>query len=882
MVDHAEGSGTVALRVNGDEVTLEERGDPSLLLALRGQLGLHGVRPGCAIGECGACTVLIDGVAQRACQRTVGDVAGTSILTPEGLDGHAGLADVRSAFLERQAAQCGYCVNGIVMRLCGMVQQGDAPASAEDLAGELNDQLCRCGTHARLMDAACAALEIEPADGSMQLRPADTGVAEDVPDIALDPPDVEAWLALDDEGHVRVNSGRSEIGQAVHEGLRRIVASQLGVDPDVVVVDGSSTTRSPDEGVTAGSRSMRDGGATLATMSRAMRRLLLERAAGILDVGIDAVEIDPDGGVRAGDHRVGFDELSRGGEIKGVATLEDRPDWRVLAAMEASTRTDLAGKLRGAAFVHDLVLDDMLYARVVLPPTYDARLVDADTERVAGLDGVVEVVRDGSLLIVVAVDEAQAVRAAAVLAASASWDDPGLDVRGPLIEQLRSLPSEPYVERDDGLADHPAGAATHRASYAKPYQAHGAMAPSCAVALHDGRTLQVWTHAQGVFPLRRELAVLFDMPEEHIAVNHAHGPGAYGQNAADDAAAFAAVAALAVAPRPVSLQLASTDEFAWEPYGPAMTVDIEATTDDGTIVTWRHRVRSDSHNMRPRGTGDKLAASWLREDAVARPWGGPMLGASRDAVPIYDLPAVEAVADHVRGPLRTGSLRSLGSFTNMFAIESFMDELAEHAGEDPVAFRRRHLADQRAIEVLDALAEEVAWTPHVGPSGAGRGLSLGRYHGMGYVAMLVDVDVDVDADRLALTRFVAAVDVGTVVDRSGLRQQLEGGIVQGISRTLYEQVTFASGGITSLDWSTYPVARFTDVPPMEFVVLDRAGIRPLGAGEITSPLVPAAIANAIDDALGVRLRELPISVDAIRGRVLAMDDDELARVRDPA
>ena len=454
------------------------------------------------------------------------------------------------------------------------------------------------------------------------------------------------------------------------------------------------------------------------------------------------------------------------------------------------------------------------------------------------------------------------------------------------------------VAEDPGIAAALDTGRLVRASYAKPYEAHASIAPSTAVALvevagpdddpagaetaeTDAGAIRVWTHTQGVYPLRRELAALLGADVERLTVRHVDGPGCYGHNGADDAAGFAVLAAQAVPGRPVRFQFSVHDEFGWEPYGPAMRADIEASLDaGGRIAGWRHRIRTGAHTSRPHGTGDRLMVAWLRAGGPPRPWAGGGEGGVRSADPIYDLPVRDIVGEYVRGPLRTSALRTLGAYFNTFTIESFMDELAEAAGTDPVAFRLAHLTDPRARAVLENAVERAGWVPRVGPSGRGQGVAVSRYKGSkAYVALVLDADVDADTGAIALRRVVATCDAGVVVNPDGLANQIEGGILQGLSRALHEQVRFGPDGIASTDWSTYPVLGFAEVPPLDLVLLDRPGLPPLGAGEASTPVAPAALANAVDDAIGIRVRTLPLTPDRLRARLEELADDELDRVR---
>jgi nicotinate dehydrogenase subunit B len=624
----------------------------------------------------------------------------------------------------------------------------------------------------------------------------------------------------------------------------------------------------------------------------AFRRLLVERAAARLSVGPGQVELDAEGAAcRSAGSRVSYGELAVEGPITGMVEPTDQPQWDTAALGQPVPRDDLRPKLTGApAYAQDLTLPGMLYARALLPPTYDSRPEHLAVAGARQMPGVQHVLHDGRLVVVIAESEHQAMRAVSRLGRDVRWrrDGPPLAATGPDVQSLlRPLPSQPFVARHDpaiypDLDQAQASARTcHRATFTKPYEAHGPMGPSAAVALDDGDRLHIWSHTQGVYPLRRELAALLQLAEDRIVVEHVDGPGCYGMDGADDAAALAAIAARATPGRPVRFQLSMEDELSWDPYGPAMLADLDASLDaDGRIVTWRHHAVTDAHGPRPDGTGDRLLASWLQAGGVTRPWAGPGEPGARNAVPPYDIPAVDVVAHHVRGPLRTGPLRSLGSYLNVFAAESFVDELAERAGQDPLAFRLAHLTDSRARRVLQVAAERAGWEPHVGPSGRGLGLAFARYKDTkAYAAQVAEVDVDVETGEITVRRMVVAADAGTIVNADGLRNQLEGGTIQGLSRAMHEQVGFGDDGVTTRDWTTYPVLRFRHVPRIEVVMVDRPGSPPLGAGESATPPVPAALANAIDDAVGIRLRDLPLTPARLRQRLYDMDEDEAQRVR---
>jgi len=415
---------------------------------------------------------------------------------------------------------------------------------------------------------------------------------------------------------------------------------------------------------------------------------------------------------------------------------------------------------------------------------------------------------------------------------------------------------------------------------------HAAIGPSAALAQRDGDQLTVWTHSQGIYPLRACLAEALGLDLDAVRVIHAPGAGCYGHNGADDAALDAASVACALPGRPVLLKWSRADEHAWEPYGSAMSVDLCASLGaDGRVAAWSHEAYSDTHVSRPQpGPGGRgaarLLASRLREPALEPPPARPSLGSHsglhRNQDPIYDFPARRIVKHLVRDlPLRTSSLRSLGAFLNGLAIEAFMDELAEAAGADPIAFRLRHLSDPRARAVIEAAAVRAeVWERGGDPGGdgtgeVGRGFGFARYKNeKAYAAVAIELAVDESA-RVRLRRAVIAADAGEIIDRAGLTSQLEGGMLQAASLTLYEEVGYDAHGITTRDWESYPILDFDNVPVIETVLIERPGDPFLGAGEAAMGPTAGAIANAIHDAIGLRLRRVPFTADAIRAAALA-------------
>ena len=677
------------------------------------------------------------------------------------------------------------------------------------------------------------------------------------------------WLRLRADGIVEVFSGKVEIGQGILTAVAQIVADELDVDLSRVRMVRASTAMSPNEGVTSGSLSVQQSGSALRYACAEARALYLEAAAQKLGVAAESLEVRDGAIVGPGNLSTSYWELADAGVLDRDATAKIAP--KAAAARQvagtAAERLDIPDKVFGAArFIHDLVLPGMLHARVLRPPSSGAAITVLNEDPARGMPGVVTVVRDGSFVGVVAESKDEARAALGQLARDASWG-PGealpdeTDVTG----WIKSQPVERTTVNTRTLTGKDSITRTVRRSYSRPFVAHASMAPSCAVAEWTEAGLHVWTHSQGVYNLRADLALALELPPENIVVEHMEGAGCYGQNGADDVGLEAALLARAVKGRPVSLLWSREDELAWAPFGAAQAVDLEADLDaDGEIVGWRHDVWGNGHVSRPgRGKTPTLQAAWQlakpfpRTIATNPPLAGGG-GAERNAVPLYDFPAWNITSHRVLTmPIRTSALRTLGAFANVFAIESFMDELAAERREDPVAFRLRHLKDARARAVVEAAAKRAGWHSWSRREGHGHGIGFARYKDTGaYCAVVAEVEGDAD---VVVRRLVLAVDVGEVINPDGVENQMEGGAIQATSWVLKEAVRFDRTRITSDTWETYPILRFSEVPAVEVEIIARPEEKTLGAGEAAHGPVAGAIANAVFDALGVHVRDLPIT-----------------------
>jgi nicotinate dehydrogenase subunit B len=681
------------------------------------------------------------------------------------------------------------------------------------------------------------------------------------------------WVHIGSDGIVEIRSGKVELGQGVLTALAQIAAEELDVDVARVEMTAAATDLSPDEGLTAGSLSIQHSGAALRQVCAEVRDIYLGIAADKLAVPKAELTID-DGQISAADGAATSywelaDDTLLDRAASGAVAPKPVSDYRVVGTSVA--RLDLPDKLTGRPrYVHDMTMDGMVYGRVVRPPSRGATLRDIDTGATEQLPGVIAVVRDGSFLAVVAEHEEIALRAADHLRDDAVWDQrPTLPDEDALPAFLTSAPTDTTVIADVGQRPHSPGARSLTATYHRPYVAHGSIGPSCSVAHASHDRLEIWTHSQGVYLLRREIARALTIPPDRLVVRHVDGAGCYGHNGADDAAMDAAVLAIAVPGRPVQVVWSRADELSWSPLGPAGVVRISADSGpDGSVLSWRHEIWSGSFISRPGMTPNPafLAASHRAGGEEIRSAGEPPVerggGASRNAVPGYDFPAYEVV-NHLLTtmPLRTSALRSLGAHLNVFACESFMDELAADSGRDPVEFRLAHLSDPRARAVVEHVYRQSDWASWTPTDAVGHGIGYARYkNSSAYCAVVAEVEA---VAEVRVRRLTIAVDAGLVINPDGAANQIEGGAIQSTSWTVKERVRFDRFTVTSDTWETYPILRFSEVPAVDVEFLPGTDNPPLGVGECAQGPTAAAIANAVSDALGVRVRSLPLTAQQI-------------------
>jgi nicotinate dehydrogenase subunit B len=691
-------------------------------------------------------------------------------------------------------------------------------------------------------------------------------------------PYLDSWLRIDSDGRITAFTGKAELGQGFKTAFRQIAAEQLDVPFEAIKVVTADTQLTANEGYTAGSHSMQDSGTAILNAAAQVRELLVAAAAERLGLAAESLKTGNGAVVAPDGRRLTYGELVAADmlhvQAQPQSKLKDPATFKVMG--HPVPRVDIPAKVTGGeAYVQDMRLPGMVHARVVRPPSYGAQLVECDRSSIEKLPGVVKVVGDGNFLAVIADKEFQAVKAMNALAAAAKWrESANLPRHDDLLNVLTSLPSQDstILQRSDPSVS---GQKTLEATFTRPYQSHGSIGPSCAVAHFADGAMTVWTHTQGVYPDRQAIAEMLRMPPASVRLIHVEGSGCYGHNGADDVAADAALIARALPDRPVRVQWMREQEHAWEPFGPAMVTKLKASLDaDGRIADWNFAVWSNTHSMRPGSAGTLLAAQHMAQAFAVpppKPLPLPEGGGDRNAIPLYTFANAHVVHHFIPAmPLRISAMRGLGAYHNVFSIESFMDELAGLAGADPVEFRLRHLEDRRGREVIEKAAQEFGWTRDQKPqAGRGYGFAFARYKNLAaYCAIASEVEVNRETGRARLLRAVAAVDSGQVVNPDGLTNQIEGAIMQSMSWTLYESVSFDDTRITSIDWQTYPILRFDAVPDrIDVHIINRPGQPFLGSGETGQGPAAASIANAIAHATGKRLRDLPLTRKRIKDAI---------------
>ena len=691
---------------------------------------------------------------------------------------------------------------------------------------------------------------------------------------SVDPKEVDAFLAVNGDGTVTLYTGKVDLGQGLRIAMRQIAGEELGIGVDMIKYVEGDTALTPDQGRTSGSNGIQRGGMQIRQAAATARAALIELAAQRLNVkGDDLVASNGEVRPKSGGTGVRFADLIGGRnfnlKLDPKAPLKDPATYTLVGKPLA--RPDVPAKCTGSfTYMQDFSLPGMVHARVIRPPAIGAKLVSVDEFSIKDFAGA-SVVRIKDFLAVVASDEWTAIRAARAL--RAQWSEwSGLPEQGKLIATLRADPGitdEMLVTRGQPEASGREGAKTLTASYFWPMQSHGSIGPSCAVADVNADAATVWTASQGTHGNRNTFARFLGLPRDKVRLIYLDGAGCYGMNGHEDAAADAAILSRAVG-RAVRVQWSREDELGFDPKGPPQLLDISGTVGpDGRILAWRTEMWLPQTT---KGLPDipLLAPAAAGLDDVRGLQPGLI---SQNADPPYAADSLQVLVHWLKDtPLRPAPIRSPGKPANCFAVESFADELAAAAGLDPIEFRLRWLADGRGIEVIKRAAALMAWQSRPSPVRSkdaavmrGRGFSYVHYkHSESYVAMGMEVAVERASGRIRVERVACAHDCGQIINPDGVRAQVEGSILQTLSRALMEEVQFDRSRVTSVDWGSYPIMRFSDVPKLDIELVDRPTQPPLGAGEAACAPVGAALANAVFDATGVRLRTVPFTPQRVK------------------
>ncbi|HEY2175484.1 MAG TPA: molybdopterin cofactor-binding domain-containing protein [Mycobacteriales bacterium] len=833
----------VKLNVNGRPHDVDMQAGNSLLDLLREDLRLTGAKYGCGEGVCGACTVLVNGAATRAC--TLDPAAlddDDSITTIEGLSRDGELHPIQAAFVEKRAFQCGYCTPGMVLVAAAVLDRDPAPDD-DTIRCALEGNICRCGGYPRVLEAVRSA-----ADGaaSAQGVTAPGGTSEAGTDEAqwtlVIPPTTEAdagrdwgWstpggarLVIDGRGRITAFTGKVDAGQGNRASIARMVAGELRTSTSMVHIAMGDTASSPFDRGTVGSRSTPDAGHALRLLAAAARHELCAEAARRWHTAPDAVT-PQDGAVGDGSRKSGYGDIVAGNP-RTITVGHDDPlptATPALTDLDAdSLRTNLIAAVTGRKrFPSDLTLPEMLHGRVLRPPAYGATLTTVDTTGVRRIPDAV-VVRDGNFLAVAAPTRRAADAALQVL--RPMWDLTDQPDEGELESYLRAHPPQPTAPaacREVGDVDTAGADGDLRlaATYTTAYVAHVPMETRVALAQVNSGDATVWVGTQRPFAVRETVADALGLPEDSVRIVVPDFGGGFGGKHTADVAVEAALLARA-AQRPVRLSWTREEELTWAYFRPAAVIDVRsATSVDGRLESWEFR------NVNS--------------------------GAAGLFTP-YDVRHRRERFQPADSPLPQGSYRALAATANNFARESHLDEIAVELDLDPLDLRLRHLHDTRLKDTLTAVTERIGWPPPAGRDGCGTGIACGIEKD-GRVATAAEVVVDADG-MLRVLRIVTAFDCGAVVDPQGLRNQVTGATIMGLGGALFEAIHFEGGRIQNASLADYRVPRFSDLPTIEVVIVDRPDQPSAGAGEAPIITVAPAIANAVYRATGRRIRQLPM------------------------
>ena len=708
---------------------------------------------------------------------------------------------------------------------------------------------------------------------------------------------LDSWLAIARDGKVTMFTSKVDLGTGVLTALSQIVAEELDVSFSRIQMKTGDTENTIDQSQTSGSRTLHKAGPQLRQAAAAGRQALLNLASARLGAPIESLEVangivsvmgNPAKTISYGELIGGrrFDvkitASGTGAELKVASEIpaKDPKSYKVVGA--SVPRIDLPPKFTGEfTYSIDVSVPGMLHGRVVRPPVADSAPLAVDESSIADIPGIGKVVREGNFIGVVAETEWNAIQAAGKL--KVTWSAPQATLpanRDELFAYLKNTKSyDDQIVVDKGRLEPAFSAAnkTFAAEYRWPFQMHGMLGPSCAVADVRDDQVTVWTGTQGPFRTRKEVAKLLRRPEKNVRIVYTEGAGCYGRLCADDVAEDAAILSRATG-KPVRVQWSRAEEHGWEPKGPAQLLIVRAAMDAaGNITAWEFADRSVPWTAAPGLPNLASRQSGILPEGQGSTGTGsgvvPGVASSGDLYIIKNQKITAPVVPWIQNlmtPLRTNNLRAPGSAGRCFGSETFMDELASQLGVDPVQFRLRHFGnDKRKIEALVAVTKKAGWKERSSPSPAS-GLAIARGRGVAIsnredsmVAAVAEVEVDKFNGKVRVTRVVVAHDCGLIANPNGVENQIEGNVIQGVSRTLLEEVKFDARGVTNLDWIGYPVIRYQDIPEIEIVLLNRPELDFLGAGEAALVPIPAAIGNAIFDATGARLRDVPMTPERV-------------------
>jgi len=946
----------LSLSVNGKAHTIEidDPGMP-LLYALRDELGMNNPRFGCGLGQCGACAVLINGVAVRSCVTPCATVR-SEVTTLEGLATDGVLTSVQRAWIDEQTPACGFCQNGQIITATALLARTPNPTDAQ-IRESMNNTLCRCMTYYRVQRAIkrapsfgrSAAAALAPHDAHAPASSLTTSVGSRTAAAALVPfaigsaspfsrraflkasgclvvgvaaasvlrgqaagpypdPDfhqLDSWIVVHADNTATFYVGKTDCGQGTGTAFRQMMADELDIAYDKTTCVMGSTDTTVDQGGSGGSDAIQVDGWPMRRTAAEARRVLLEMAAARFGVPVDRLAVadavvtvqgDPSKRVTYGDLIGGkrFNVTLTGANIDattGIAPV--KPVQTLKYVGESPQRYDIPAKVDGSlTWAVDVKLPGMLHARNVKPPVAGARLVSIDESSVRSLPGFVKVVSKGNYVAVVCEREEQAIAAARQL--KVDWQKPAtvpFPASDDLFAHMRGATptssARPSLKGDPDAALKSA-ATIVEADYDMPFQGHTAFSPAHATADPSNGQMTVYSNDMKSYGMRNGIAQFLDMPRDRVRVVWMEGPQGYGRTAADDAGFEAAYLAKELG-RPVRMQWMRHEETAWDTKGPAFTFTMRGGLDAaGNLVAYDYSARAADYNH----VGYNEADTVLIAQLMGRRRATPAPGSAGTPSDMYEIPNRRMTSSVVSLPLvwetpvRTGNLRDPNGPQITFASESFIDELAAAAHADPVAFRLRMLtagtADDsgfrraRSIAVVKAAAETFGWEPRPSPrrldSGeilTGRGIAY-AFRNQTVVAEIAEVEVNRRTGRVWVKRLVCAHDCGLVINPEGLRRTIENGMLHALSRALYEETRFDGEKTTGVDWITHPSLRHADVPARIDVVLvngdpnpKRPDLPPYGAGETMCKPMLAAVANAIFDATGVRLRRVPFRADRV-------------------